>query len=412
MSSESHPSSRSSPHLGARAESERQQRFPVGASITLEQLELNPYPVLAELRAGEPVSWIPALGAWLVTRRDLAVEAMRDADRFTVDDPRFTTAAVLGPSMLSLDGEEHVRHRSPFAPSFRPGVLREQFDEFLAAEVDRLIDEVAAGRSAELRSSLAGPLAVNTITRFLGLVDVSAAEVLEWYYAISDAIVDLTRGLAIGADGDRAVTEIHARVQQTLVEAATEQGDSLVRRVAASGALRDDEVGSAVAVLMFGAIETSEGMTANVLWHVLSSSEVWASLRADRALIPKAVEESLRLEPAAAVIDRYTTADVELGGVPIPAGDLVTVSLLGANRDPAVFVEPDRFDASRDNLGQHVTFVQGPHACLGLHLARMETVAALNGLLDRAPALTLDAEGSEGPSGLVFRKASAVQARW
>ena len=392
--------------------SDRAQRFPVGAAVTLEQLELDPYPVLAGLRSYEPVSWIPALDAWLVTRRDLAVEAMRDAERFTVDDPRFTTAAVLGPSMLSLEGDEHVRHRSPFAPSFRPGILRENFDDFLASEVDRLIEAMEPAGGGELRSGLAGPLAVNTITRFLGLTGVSAEEVLEWYYAISKAIVDLTRGLSVDADGERAVAELHARVRQTVIESGGDQDDSLVRRVASSGLLRDDEMGSAVGVLMFGAIETSEGMTANALWHVLSNPGVWGALVNDRSLVAAAVEESLRMEPAAAVIDRYTTCDVELGGVSIPAGDLVTISLLGANRDPDVFAEPDRFDLARTNVGQHVTFVQGPHACLGLHLARMETAAALNGLLDRVPGLALDAETSIGPEGLVFRKATTVQASW
>lgn len=395
------------------ADADRRLRFPVGAAVTLEQLELNPYPVLATLRTHEPVSWVPALGAWVVTRRDLAVTAMRDAEQFTVDDPRFTTAAVLGPSMLSLDGPEHARHRAPFAPAFRPGILREQFDEFLAVEVGRLVDDMAVGnRVPELRTGLAGPLAVNTITRFLGLRDVGADEVLEWYYSISKAIVDLTRGMAVEAVGDEAVARIHTRVQQTLVADGADQAGSLVQRVAASGALGDDEFSSAVAVLMFGAIETSEGMTANALWHALTTPGLWAALREDRTLVPNMVEESLRLEPAAAVVDRYTTVDVELADVLIPAGELVTLSLLGANRDPDVFANPDVFDLERQNVGQHVAFVQGPHACIGLHLARMETVAALNGLLDRVPNVRIDNESSAGPQGLVFRKAVAVTVAW
>ena len=92
--------------------------FPLGASVTLEALDVDPYPVLAELRAHEPVSWVPVLAGWLVTRRDLCIAVMRDAGRFTVDDPRFSTAQVVGPSMLSLDGDEHRRHRDPFAAAF------------------------------------------------------------------------------------------------------------------------------------------------------------------------------------------------------------------------------------------------------------------------------------------------------
>ena len=94
---------------------DRSAAFPLGAAVTLEQLERDPHPMLARLRAEEPVSWLPALDGWIVTRRDLAMQVMRDAAAFTVDDPRFSTAQVVGPSMLSLDGDAHRRHRDPFA---------------------------------------------------------------------------------------------------------------------------------------------------------------------------------------------------------------------------------------------------------------------------------------------------------
>lgn len=384
-------------------------RFPVGSRVSLEELQQEPYPALAKLRKTEPVSWIPALDAWLITRRDLAIEAMRDAKRFTVDDPRFSTAAVLGESMLSVDGAEHERHRSPFAPSFRPGVVREQFGQFLDDEAARLVDRFAADGRAELRTALAGPLAVNTITRFLGLADVTADDVLGWYGDISTAITKITLGGELDQDDRTVTTQIHQRVEATLRNAAD---DSLISRVAAEGVLRPEELGAAVAVLMFGAIETAEGMTTNALWHLLTNPDVLTRVAADRSLVAHAIEESLRLEPAAGVIDRYTTVDATIGGVTIPAGELVTISLLGANRDPDVFADPDRFDLDRPNKNQHVTFVQGPHGCLGLHLTRMETVAAINALLDAVPDLWLDPVASDAPAGLIFRKPNSLVARW
>ena len=111
----------------------RQARFPLGAGVTLEALDRDPHPVLARLREQEPVSWVPALGGWLVTRHDLALAAMRDASRFTVDDPRFSTAQVIGPSMLSLDGAQHARHRAPFVGPFRAAAVRERFAAAAAA---------------------------------------------------------------------------------------------------------------------------------------------------------------------------------------------------------------------------------------------------------------------------------------
>jgi cytochrome P450 len=100
--------------------------FPLGAAITREQLDGAVYPVLHRLRASEPVSWLPGLGGWLVTRRDLALRVLRDSRTFTVDDPRFCTGRVVGPSMLSLDGADHKRHRDPFAEAFRLGEVQQR----------------------------------------------------------------------------------------------------------------------------------------------------------------------------------------------------------------------------------------------------------------------------------------------
>src|SRR4051812_19129485 len=106
---------------------------------TLAELERDPHPTFARLRETDPVAWIEPLGAWVVLRRDLALQAMRDSERFTVDDPRFTTARVVGPSMLSLDGAAHDRHRAPFARPFRRDAVLERFTGSVRAQTDELI---------------------------------------------------------------------------------------------------------------------------------------------------------------------------------------------------------------------------------------------------------------------------------
>src|SRR5215469_14707465 len=134
---------------------------PIGASVTVAQLATDPHPVLARLREAEPVSWLPALGGWLVSRADLADSVLRDPGAFTVDDPRFTTARVVGPSMLSLDGSEHRRHRDPFARALREPQTQTRLADATASEAARLVAELAASPGeAELRRGLAGPLAV------------------------------------------------------------------------------------------------------------------------------------------------------------------------------------------------------------------------------------------------------------
>jgi cytochrome P450 len=133
-------------------------------------------------------------------------------------------------------------------------------------------------------------------------------------------------------------------------------------------------------------------------------------VRADPALLPAAVEESLRLEPAAAAIDRYATRDSELGGAAIATGELVRISITAANRDPETFADPDRFDLARPNAGRHLAFAGGPHVCVGMHLARLEAHVALATLLERLPGLRLD--GPAEVRGLIFRKPPQLPVRW
>jgi hypothetical protein len=169
---------------------------------------------------------------------------------------------------------------------------------------------------------------------------------------------------------------------------------------------------SNAAVQLFGGIETTEGMICNAMLHLLSEPAQLDLVRADPRLLPGAVEESLRLEPAAAVVDRYATRDTGIGGAGIRRGDPVTVSLAGANRDPAVFPEPDRYDIRRPNSARHLTFARGPHFCLGAHLARLEATTAVAALLGGLPGLRLGTEQPPAPYGLIFRKPAALRVRW
>jgi cytochrome P450 len=384
--------------------------FPIGAAATLEALEGDPHPLLSRLREHEPVSWLPALGGWLVTPRELALQVMRDPETFTVDDPRFSTGQVVGQSMLTLDGAEHGRHRDPFARPFRLDAVRARFTALVEAETDRLIDAIEPAGRAELRRSVAGPLAVAVVAHALGLANADAGRVLGWYDAIVDAVTRVTAGSPVTDAGREAFAALRSSIEPMLERDA---GSSLVAAAASeAGGLTRAEVVSNAAVLMFGGIETTEGMIANALLHLLAHPAELALVEADRSLLGNAVEESLRLEPAAAVIDRYATRDVRLGGASIGAGELVRVSIAGANRDPSVFDEPNRFDVRRESARHHVAFAHGPHVCIGMHLARLEAHTAIARLLDRLPRLRLDHDRPSAPRGLVFRKPPALHVLW
>jgi cytochrome P450 len=376
----------------------------LGTSITLAELDVEPYAILARMREQEPVSWVTVLDGWVVTRRDLCIEVMRDAETFTVDDPRFSTARVVGPSMLSLDGAEHRRHRDPFASAFRRTEVVERFTGRVQAAARALVDGLAPKGRAEIRRDLAGPLAVRVVAAALDLIDVEPAVVLGWYDEIVAAVDCVSAGGDIDQRARDAVASLDRHVGRTIAE-----GSGVLAE--ATAALAPTEVVSNAAVMMFGGIETSEGMTTSLFWHLLTTPGALDAVREDRSLIANAVEESLRLEPAAGRVDRYATADIELGGSMIRRGDLVIVSLTAANRDPATFPSPDEFDLTRPNARVHLAFAQGPHACVGLHLARLETQSAIEAALDGWPGFRLD-EGATAPSGVVFRKPRSLPVRW
>ena len=289
--------------------------------VTLADLEADPHPALARLRAAAPVSWVPALGAWLVTGYDLAVEA-------------------------------------------------------------------------------------------LGLGRTDPVQVLAWYDGIvaavqAEAATAEAHAPSAGPAGTAAFAELAASLRGVI---AAPESASLLSE--AAGPLTEAEVISNAAVMMFGGIETTEGVIANALLHLLSSPAQLELVLADRGLVPAAIEESLRLEPAAAVVDRYATRHAQLGGAGVRAGDQVTVSIAGANRDPAVFGEPDVLDVRRPNAGRHLAFAHGPHFCLGAHLARLEAQVAVGILLSRLPRLRLDPRYPSAPRGLVFRKPPDLRVRW
>jgi cytochrome P450 len=374
--------------------------------VTVEELTNDPHPALAAIR---PVGWIDALNTWMVSGRAAALAVLRDPDAFTVDDPRFSTAQVVGPSMLSLDGNPHKAHRGPFESPFTLPETRRRFTEPVRRTVDDLMTAIrsatpAAGRrTADLRTGLAGPLSVAVVAYSLGLPPASASTVLDWYTAISASVSGISAGRPATADGAEAFAALHKHVASGI------DSGSLLEAAAAAGLGVDDIVANA-AVLMFGGIETTEGMITNALWHLLTHRDQLDLVLADPTLLPNAMEESLRLEPAAAVVDRYATRDVELAGRRIRRGDMVTVSLAGAGRDPELFEAPNTFDVRRANARRHLAFASGPHICLGMHLTRLETLTALEAVL-KLPGLRLAAD-SPPPRGLVFRKPSALTVSW
>lgn len=342
----------------------------------------------------DSIWWRDDLGGWETQTRQSAIDVMRDAELFTVDDPRFTTGQVIGRSMLSTDGPEHIAQRQPFVSPFDRSVTREVHRPQMRSLAHALVTSIRHLGRVDLRAVLTGPLATAAIVTALGM-KTSVVQMRSWYQAIVESIDELSQG-QVPAPSD-AVTDLGVAIEEAAADPTTMlhaiDGPNLVANTM---------------VVLFGAIETGDGMIANLLWHLLTNPMAMDQIREDGAL-GRALEESLRLEPAAGRVDRFATRDVSVGGVDIKQGDLVVVSLRHANRDPEVFQDPDTFKLDRPNARRHVSFAVGPHACLGAHFARAEATEAVAAVL-ALPGLSLVSDDS--PSGLIFRKPESLTVTW
>jgi cytochrome P450 len=381
------------------------------AVVPSADLEADPYPTFARLRSTQPVVWVEPLRMWFVTRYDDVLEVLRDPRRFTTDAPGSTIRDTFGAQMLSADGEDQRRYKSAFAAPFNARAVRENAGALVEARVSRLLDALSGREEADLRADLAGPLALATVATVLGVPETHHAAIREWYDAFAESLANFRWDPAIRQRGHAAVAEFKSVVRKSLPTLAREAPDSLLGSLAAASPppLSEEEILGNALIILFGGIETTEAMILNAAWAILSQAEVHGLVLARPDRLGDVIEEATRWESAVQSCTRHATEDAVVRGVTIPAGDTVQCLLGAANRDPAVFPDPDRFDPDRPNLAAHLAFGSGRHFCLGAALARLEAHCALAGLLARWPAVRLAAPGHDAPRGSEFRKPPQLQ---
>jgi cytochrome P450 len=392
------------------------ERFPLGASLRLADLERFDHgAVLAQLRDSEPVTWFAEQGVWLVTTKALVDEVHNAPDRFVVDVPANPQRVVLGDMMLVVDGAQHDRHRAPFAAPFKLGAVRSEFTGVIADNVERLLSGIEGEGEAELAGAFANPFAVSVASDILGLGFEHVDEVHDIYNDFAQGLVGYEDPVALTRARDAG-----ARLQRFLMEGVDRLRDapdgsmlSAVLHVDADARLPDEELFANLRVILFGAIETVESMILNTTWALLHHPDQHRALLEDPGLWPAAVQEGLRFIPPVGYSDRWAAYDTELGGVPIARGDYLLPVFHAANRDPAAFADPERFDIHRRGDDRtNLSFGKGIHMCLGVNLARLQGQMALRGLFERLPGLRLNPQRPCEPEGFNFRRPEHLHVRW
>ncbi len=293
---------------------------------------------------------------------------------------------VMGRTLLELEGAEHRASRALVSPSFRTALLERWRSELVEVVVHELIDRFAPRGRAELAREFTFAFPVQVIARIMGLPRQDYVRFQRLSIELLNVVYDWDCGIAASAS-------LKAYLREILAERRRNPQDDLISTLAESeidGArLTNDEIFAFLLLILPAGVETTYRASGNLLVALLTNPPLLDALRADRGMLRGAFEEALRWEPPITTVVRRAVRDCELGGVAIPAGTNVSVSVAAANRDPTRYPDPDRFDPTRRNIA-HLTFGGGPHLCLGMHLARMEGTVAINALLDRLPDLRLD----------------------
>ncbi|GAA1469003.1 cytochrome P450 [Nocardiopsis exhalans] len=350
----------------------------------------NPYPTYRRLREQGPIvsSRLPFRTA---TTRAAVDQVLRSRD-FGVEPPgdldlpeQFNTVEL---SFLQKDPPDHTRLRKLARPAFSPRRMAEYRTEIEKITAE-LLDTALARGEFDLMRDFAQPLPITVISRLLGIPERDNADFVRIGYVIGGALDGAGSARHLREIQD-ATAELDLLFERLMAERRTNpRGDVVSTLVKQSddGELTTAELGSMCRLLLLAGFETTVNLIGNGVMALLRHREQWERLVADPELVTGAVEEVLRFDSPVQVTGRWARRDTEVEGVRVRTGEQVVCLIGSANRDPGHFPDPDRFDITRSDSGEHLAFSGGAHYCLGAPLARLEGEIALRALAQRAPGL-------------------------
>lgn len=396
---------------------EAQERFDAGMGA---DGDASPYPMLAELRGKAAVhpGW-PEMGIFENAGDGQPIFAAYTFDAvkavFT-DNKTFSTRCyeaivrpLQGPTILELDEPEHQVYRKLHEYAFARPSMRRWEAELVVPLVERTISRLQNVKRADLVAEVFMPIPVRVIAALLGLPEADVPE----FHRLG---IDL---LGFRADMDRAL-QASAQLREyfvgILADRRREPRDDMVTVLAEAEVdgvrLSDEQIFGFLRNLLPAGAETTSRSTASLAFGLLTHTDQLDAVRADRSLMPQAIEEGIRWETPLLNFIRETTCDTELGGVKIPAGATMAVNLGSANHDETRWNDPERFDIFRKRK-PHIGFGHGTHVCIGMHLARLESTIIFNTLFDRLPGLRLDPDAPDPYiAGMYFRSPPRLQVVW
>ncbi len=387
----------------------------IGDEVTLEQLERDPYPVYARLRDEEPVSFVPAVGLWLVTRHDDVKHVAMHPEVFTAATDPSTLNRTMGRNMLGMEGPEQQWIRAITEAPFRPRDVEERTQGMIPRVAGELIDGFVERGHVDLFREYADPMSVRSLCFMLGLDDVPWQDILRWNEGLMPGLANFEGDPAKQLPADEAAAALHAAIGDVLDRLEREPDGSvlswMLHHEEDGRRMNREQIVANTTLMLSGGLQEPRDVIALTLWALLSDPSQLDEVRDDRSLVKAAVEETLRWAGPVGTATRQTTTDVELAGVSLDRGALIAAVLSSANRDPRRWSDPDRFDVHRKE-GAHLAFSAGTHFCLGAWFGRHLARVTLDLALDRLPGLELDPARPVTLSGWEFRAPDSLWVGW
>ena len=360
----------------------------------------NPYPYYAALRERDPVHDLEGGGVFL-SRYDDAITVYREPQRASSDKkieflPKFGPSPLYEHHTTSLvfsDPPLHTRVRRLMMGALNQRAIA-RMEADVAAVVDGLLSRMAEMSEADFIGDFAAQIPVEVIGNLLDVPRSEREPLRAWSLAILSGL-EPAPGTAILDRGNRAVSEFVAYLKVLIEARRGRPGDPeadvltrLIRGEPNGERLTEKELHHNCVFLLNAGHETTTNLIGNGMWLLLGNPGEFARLRADPALVASAIEEMLRYEGPIQLNNRRLLEPMQIGGRDLPAGTSITIGIGAANRDPAQFPDPERFEVAR-KPNRHIAFGQGDHACAGMNVARMEARIAFSRLLARFPKLEL-----------------------
>ncbi|MBS0448760.1 MAG: cytochrome P450 [Proteobacteria bacterium] len=375
----------------------------------------DPYPAYRAMRDHHPLYFHGAAQAWILSRHD-DVQAALTLPEFTTASYAAQTEPLLGRTIIQLDGREHNAQRALLAPTFRGANIQARWQRTITSVVDGLIDGLKSRADPCLVRDYAAQLPVRMMAAILGLPAEDRERFRAWYVGLIRGALNLMGDPDVARAGVQARDELDAYLRPLVARRRGQPGDDLISQLATAEVdgerLGEEEIVRFGMLMVFAAGETTEKGLSTTLRNLIAHPDQLARVRADRALVARAIAESFRCTAPTHMVPRRTNAEVRVSGGLLPAGAEVMCFLGAANRDDRRYADPDRYDIDRAEAdperafgpkAAHLAFGHGRHFCVGAMLSKIEIEIAIDRLLDAWPDLRFATEAPPPDVGLFLR---------